>query len=351
MTALEGAGLGRTIRLPPPRGPWTKALYALLTATAPSPLDAVGLVDAIDGGCADVLSDDDYQMALYLSYEVHYSAIEGVDDRMEWDPAVLMLRSRLEQGFEAAIRQLVGNRPRREPEIGEELQRLVREDDSPSVARYIETRATLQQVLEHMVHRSAYQLKEADPYAWAIPRMSGGPKSALVEIEADEYGGGRPERMHSLLFANTMRGLGLTARYGAYLDYLPARTLATVNAVSWFGLHRRLRGALSGHLAIAEMSSAVPSRRYANGLRRLGYGSDVTDFFDEHVEADAVHENIAAWDLADALGAQEPELAGDILFGAWALLALEATSAEALLGAWSEGRTSLTRPLPDDQRP
>ena len=42
----------------------------------------------------------------------------------------------------------------------------------------------------------------------------------------------------------------------------------------------------------------------------------MTHFYDEHVEADAVHENIAAWDLAGGLAAEEPEVAADILFGA-----------------------------------
>ena len=51
----------------------------------------------------------------------------------------------------------------------------------------------------------------------------GAPKAALVEIQADEYGGGRPERMHARLFADAMDALGLDARYGAYLDRDPGR--------------------------------------------------------------------------------------------------------------------------------
>ena len=67
------------------------------------------------------------------------------------------------------------------------------------------------------MHRSAYQLKEADPHSWALPRLTGAPKAAMVEIQADEYGGGDVERMHSALFAKTMDRLGLDATYGAYL--------------------------------------------------------------------------------------------------------------------------------------
>ncbi|MFZ0388310.1 MAG: iron-containing redox enzyme family protein, partial [Solirubrobacteraceae bacterium] len=86
------------------------------------------------------------------------------------------------------------------------------------------------------------------------------------------------------------------------------------------------------------------NRRYANGFRRMGHGPDVTEFYDEHVEADAVHENIAVWDLADALSHDEPPLAPDILFGARALLALEGVWGQHLLDAWQSDQTSL-RPV------
>jgi hypothetical protein len=138
-----------------------------------------------------------------------------------------------------------------------------------------------------------------------------------------------------------MTGLGLDPSYGAYLDLLPGITLATVNMISLWALHRRLRGALVGHLATFEMTSSVPNRRYGNALRRLGFDSGVTDFYDEHVVADAVHESIAVWDLAHGLARSEPELAHDILFGARALLALEARWAQHLLDAWRRDSSSL----------
>ena len=142
--------------------------------------------------------------------------------------------------------------------------------------------------------------------------------------------------MHSHLFAKTMCGLGLDPRPNAFLDRLPGTTLATVNLMSALGLRRARRGAIVGHLAMFEMTSSRPNRGYGNGLRRLGADRETTDFFDEHVEADAVHENIAAYDLAGGLARMEPDLAADILFGARALLLLEARfagPAAAVLGA------------------
>ena len=234
-------------------------------------------------------------------------------------------------------------RPRPE-EMDVALRAIEDADEAPSLSRFVEREATTDQVLEFLAHRSAYQLKEADPHSWAIARLSGPPKAALVEIQADEYGGGRPERVHAQLFADAMAAAGLDPRYGAYLDHLPAPTLATVNLMSLCGLHRRLRGAIVGHLALFEMTSSIPNRRYATGLRRLGLEA-ATPFFDEHVEADAVHEAVAAVDLAGGLARQEPALAADILWGASALLLVEGRWARALLGAWERGATSLRRPL------
>jgi Iron-containing redox enzyme len=163
----------------------------------------------------------------------------------------------------------------------------------------------------------------------------------LLEIQFDEYGAGDAARMHSVLFEQTMVGLGLDENYGAYVSRLPGITLATVNVISLFGLNRRLRGATVGHLAVFEMTSSIPNRHYGNALRRLGYGPETTAFYDEHVLADAAHESIAVWDLAEGLAKVEPGVEEQIRFGACALLEVEAQWAECLLAAWEEDASSL----------
>ena len=225
------------------------------------------------------------------------------------------------------------------------LRQIADGDDSPSLSKYVLTSADVGQFREFLVHRSAYQLKEADPHSWALPRLSGPPKAALVEIQADEYGGGRAERIHATMFARSMEALGLDSTSGAYIDSIPAVTLATVNLMSFLGLHRRWRGAIVGHLALFEISSSIPNGRYAKALRRLGLGEQATAFFDEHVEADAVHENIAAIDLAGGLARQNPRLGRDVLWGARALVALDARWARHVLEAWELGASSLRAPV------
>ena len=168
----------------------------------------------------------------------------------------------------------------------------------------------------------------------------------MVPIQADEYGDGLPGESHAELFAVTMDALGLDTSYGAYVDVLPGTTLATVNLVSMFGLHRRLRGALVGHLAGFEMTSVGPMGRYSRALRRLGLSSDARRFYDVHVEADVVHGVVASSRMAAGLVRQEPDLGPDILFGAQALSAVEARFTRHLLGSWDRGWSSLRGPVP-----
>jgi hypothetical protein len=89
------------------------------------------------------------------------------------------------------------------------------------------------------------------------------------------------------------------------------------------------------------MTSSEPSRRYAAGLRRLGFDGSTTVFYDEHVEADAVHEQIASVDMCGSLVAGEPALTDDVLFGAACSLAMDGLAARHLLGAWEVGRSAL----------
>jgi hypothetical protein len=317
--------------LPAPRG----AVTELLLAALPQPLAPLPSLAPT--------SEEDLQLALYLCYELHYRGLPGVDDRWEWEPSLLALRGGLEREFEAELRRDVPAPPLGQA-IDLELRAIEGAGEGPSLSKHLEREGTVEHFLEFVMHRSAYQLKEADPHSWALPRLHGGPKAAIVEIQADEYGGGDAERIHAALFARAMDALGLDSSYGAYVDRLPAVTLATVNLMSLFGLHRRLRGAIVGHLALFEMTSSIPNRRYANGLRRLGFGADATAFFDEHVVADAVHENVAAVDLAGGLARQQPELAADILWGAAALAELDDRFARHLLDSWEEGESSLRAP-------
>ena len=331
------------MRLPPPRGPLSTLVLAVLAGDAPA-ADQLGALADSAAAVARPCADADLQLALAACYELHYQGFDDADEHLEWDPGLLGLRRVLERRFEEDLRRLCPPGETRPPDdledrasIAAALCRLVETDSGPPLSSYLMREATLDQFREFVVQRSVYHLKEADPHTWAVPRLRGSAKAALVEIQSDEYGGGRPGRAHCEMFAVTMRALGLDDTYGANWDVASGPTLATSNLMSLFDLHRRHRGALVGQLAALEMTSTTPNRRYANGLRRLGLGSDATAYYDEHVEADAVHEQLAAVDLCGSYVRDEPDpsrAAADVLWGASCGLALDAAAATELLAGW-----------------
>ncbi|MGH4012141.1 MAG: iron-containing redox enzyme family protein [Pseudonocardiaceae bacterium] len=323
--------------LPTSRGPITERLFKALTG---GPGD-LGEIPSIEG---DPLSDDDLHLALYVCYELHYRGFSGVDARWEWNPTLLNLRRQLEEVFESALLERFGGEAKPDPSDVKLKLNQIAGQPGPPLSKYLRDKASLAEFRDYIIHRSAYRLKEGDPHSWVIPRLEGKAKAALVEIEFDEYGCGRAERIHAVLFRVTMDAMGFDSRYGAYLDLIPGVTLAPSNLMSMFGLHRRLRGAAVGHLVIAEMTSALSNKYQAEGLRRLGYGADATGFFDEHVIADSVHDMVALHELAGGLLAQDPSLGGDILFGASAGTGLDAAFAQYMLDQWSSMGPSLHTP-------
>ena len=328
---------GFPTHLPAQRGPVSEQLLDRLSRRVHT-LGPLPIADDVD-----LLHDDDAALALYLCYELHYLGLPGVDEAWEWEPSLLRERRRLEVAFEANLIELVGPIPIAVSceQVVAELEAMASPGGEPSLSEHMAERGTRAQMEEFAVHRSAYQLKEADPHTFAIPRLTGRAKAALVDIQQGEYGEGRVEEVHANLFAEVMVELGLDPRYGAYIDRLPAVSLATSNLASMFGLHRRWRGALVGHLALFEMCSVGPMGRYAAALRRLGLGAGATRFYEAHVLADERHRVVALDHMVTGLLADEPYLGGEVVFGARALAAVEGRFARALLDAWADGRSSL----------
>ncbi|GAA4559071.1 iron-containing redox enzyme family protein [Pseudonocardia xishanensis] len=318
----------RAPALPAPRGPLSEAV-----------------VDALRGGPVRTVEPadpygDDLHLALHCCYELHYRGFDGVAPDLEWDPALLTLRRELERTFLAGLRADV---PAGD-DVDAEVAALLVEPVGPQVrgvSHHLKRAGELWQLREYVTHRSIYHLKEADPQAWVIPRLSGAAKAGLVTVEHDEYGGGRPEHMHATLFAEMMRELDLDDTYGAHLDRVPGQTLAEVNLMSLCGLHRELRGASVGQFAMVELTSSPGSERLVRGMRRMGCGEAAIRFYDEHIEADAVHEQVVRRGVLAPLLAAEPELAADVVFGIRASLHLGERLADHLLGSWERGESSL----------
>ncbi|MDO9377649.1 MAG: iron-containing redox enzyme family protein [Nocardioidaceae bacterium] len=328
--------------LPIARGPLSRHVLDLLSGDP----DVDGPLVDLDVSSDDPLADDDLQVALWTLYELHFRGFTGIDPGWEWSPRLLHVRRQLERVLLAhllnAVAPEVDAAMAASGDLASRFFELCETYPGPSLSSVVGRQADRAQVLDFLAHRSVYQLKEADPHTFVVPRLDAVTKATLVEIQFDEYGAGRPDRVHQHLYARTMAAAGLDDAYAAYVDDVPAQTLALSTVVSMLGLHQRWRGAAVGHLAAVEATSSLPCRLYAAGVRRVGLPDEVATFFDEHVEADAVHEQLAVRDVCGSLVRAHPELERDVLLGAALCLHTEVRFAEMLLAAWADGSTAPT---------
>ncbi|OBF40727.1 hypothetical protein A5724_06560 [Mycobacterium sp. ACS1612] len=287
----------------------------------------------------------DLQVALYICYELHYRGFDNVNPRWEWNPSLLRARGRLEDVFLDAVRQDVGEITQDETAADAMDALSIEPVDGTGPSYYLRDTGTWDQMREYFVHRSLYHLKEADPHAFAIPRLMGQAKASFVAVEFDEYGGGRGHLVHQQLYSDLMEAADLDATYLAYFNDVPADALASVNLMSLFGLHREFRGAAIGHFASTEITSSPGSRRLVDALERMGAPEPCIRFYREHVVADAVHEQVVRADVVGDLIAREPYLERDVVFGIKARDVVEDRLADHVMRCWRAGQSSLRRPL------
>jgi hypothetical protein len=317
-------------RLPQARGPLSEELLGALRAHSD---DFLGVL-----ATAPTATGEDAALTLWVLHELHYRGFAEVDDHLEWDPQLIRVRNELERDLEGRLRARF-SRPDGLSFVDDVFDWM---DDQHhvSLARHVHRDADRDQVLELLRARSFYHLKESDPVSWLVPRLGVPAKAALMELQYDEYGDGDPNRLHHHLFALGMQACGLEPAYDAHYDAVPLEALEQNNALTMFGLRRRLRGAALGHLAAFEASSSVPSRRMAQGLERLGFPDQMVAYYLEHVEADAVHEQLAVRTICAALLAEEPGLEDELWFGAFTCLDLEDRFARAMLARWGVGEVA-----------
>jgi len=311
-----------------------KVIEALLDGVGPPVVE----LDDVD---ADPL-DHDLQLALYVLDELHYAGWVGVDDDLEWHPAVTELRRALSEEFERRLRHSL---PVTVSSPAVEVRRLL-DLPGPSVSMYLRDRGTVENVRETMILRSPYQSKEADPHTFAVPRFTGRTKRVFTEIQSGEYGVGH-RRSHAELFADALVGLDLDPTPNAHVDACTGPALAVSNLVTLGAMQRRLRGVVLGQLSLFEMDSVVPNQRMVDCCDRLGLDERVRPFFHVHVLADTEHQVMVEDAFIVDYPLIEPTQVHNMLLGMRAQSLIDQALADDAVTKWRRHRSALcTLPNP-----
>jgi len=300
-------------------------------------LDGVGPPSVgFDHFDADPL-DHDLQLALYVLNELHFAGWVGVDDDLEWNPAVTALRYELSHEFERRLRHTL---PVSLSGPAAEVRRLLALP-GPSVSTYLRDHGTVEQVRESMILRSAYQSKEADPHTFAVPRFAGPTKRVLTEIQSGEYGVGH-RRSHAELFGDALVGLGLDPTPNAHVDACTGPALAVSNLVTLGAMQRRLRGVVLGQLSLFEMDSVIPNQRMVDCCDRLGLDEGVRPFFDIHVLADTEHQVMVEASFLVEYPRIDPKQVHNLLLGMRAQSLIDHAVARDAVPNWKRHRSALS---------
>ncbi len=149
------------MRLPRPRGPMSSAVTARLRREP----DDVAATPVPSASGFPVLHDDDLQLTLWICYELSYRGFADVDAGWEHTPFVTGVRRQLEDRWVSGLRDLVPPTAVKPDAVPRALADLVRADEGPPLAKFLQRRASDVQFREFVTHRSVYHLKEADPHS------------------------------------------------------------------------------------------------------------------------------------------------------------------------------------------
>jgi hypothetical protein len=327
--------------LPPPKGRLSDIVTRAIVRPVSGHRDRLmreAVAEVLSDGVDDPLGDHDLQLALDICFELHYLSFREVDPSWEWDPGLIELRTWMESRFMDGLAEEIeaaGDDPATDVEAVTEV--LLNLEPGPALgalADYVEHHSDLREMAELVIHRSAERLRRTDSYLWSIPRLNGRIREALARILEEDF-------PRNPLFERVMRAFGLDDRTGAYRDLFPAGTLATSNMPSMFGLRRRGRGAIVGHVAAQKLIGSMDDRACARATRRLGVDPEESRYFEESAVASEAMVEVAVSDLAGKLSFDEPRLGADILFGARSYVAVQERFSEWILARWLRSESSL----------
>ena len=319
------------MRAPATRGPVsTELLAALGRNDFPDHLPTLeSAADAALRATEDILYDDDLQLALLCLYELHYSGIEGVDDRWEWHPALMTVRSRIEAAFEDRLRTGVernglefggdvsSDRTPSSPQgVAEARSGWPRAGTGPPCPTSWPGRPPWTRPASSWPTGPSTSSRRPTRTPGRSPGCPAGQVRAWWKSRPTSTAAAGPDGCTRSFSPGPCGALGLDPAFGPTWT-VPAITSPRSTPCRLFGLQRRLRGAIVGHLAIYEMTSSIPNA-YARGFRRLGFDA-VTDSSTSmwRPTRSTSRSPAGTWPAA---GRADPALAPDVFFGAAAVL-------------------------------
>lgn len=162
-------------------------------------------------------------------------------------------------------------------ELGGTYRHIAQMSEAPAVCRYLMSQFALD------------YLTEASPLTRVLPGAFGDLQMAIFRIVDDEYGSGRLEHKHSVLFQKTLRSLGMSDELDTYRPHILPCVYMYLCYVNRVCADKRLFARFLGFLFVYEACLIYSTQQQGLLLRQvLGERVDTT-YFDLHVSIDTDH--------------------------------------------------------------
>lgn len=130
-------------------------------------------------------------------------------------------------------------------------------------------------------------LTEAQVFYYIMPRLHLDAQMPMLRILIDEFGSANPARMHTGLYCNLLKELGMPTTLSYYIDQIDDVSYEFLNMYFWLTLRADDPSYFVGALTYLETMIPVVFPCYVDACNRLGVSAH--QYYSEHCHIDGFH--------------------------------------------------------------
>lgn len=167
--------------------------------------------------------------------------------------------------------------------------KLVEEESAsePESAAYVSRQMSLGEFRIMVQEFAVDGLTEAQVFYYIMPRLHLEAQMPMLRILIDEFGSANPARMHTGLYRNLLRELGMPTEPSVYLDKIDDVSYEFLNMYFWLTLRADDPSYFVGALTYLETMIPIVFPCYVDACNRLGIKAH--QYYSEHCHIDEFH--------------------------------------------------------------
>ncbi|WP_223508898.1 MULTISPECIES: iron-containing redox enzyme family protein [unclassified Pseudomonas] len=266
--------------------------HVLAVANILNQIDRFGALGAM--GDSDALYE--IHKALYHVNEMEVAHPTPQGHKYQFNPIFLSIRSRLEHWADSYEN---ARRPANLKNLGvnETLAEIINiwkthNSANHPIFEYVRTEATKEAVLEYLKSDYLLNIRFYDLVVYSLVGIDERVRFEVAHNLWDEVGQGDLTKTHVQLYRDLLKSEGINANLKSMSEHLSWQGLAGYNLMMRHGLHKGLYFESLGSLAVTELADPEQYKKFVEGCRRVGVGTNNAGglaYYEEHISVDVIH--------------------------------------------------------------